>query len=65
MAVDPEVLNALAQAVQDAGQNTGLEKALAAWLNTMSEKEISANDNKRHLESAKHAVRLQAEVNNQ
>lgn len=58
MAADTEVVNALRQAVQEHKQPAGLEKALVAWLNAMSENELDQGDHKRHLESVKHAVQL-------
>ncbi len=62
MAVDAEVILALKQAVREIGQTEALEQALAAWLNAMSESELRLSDNRRHLESAKHAVRVTEEI---
>lgn len=58
MAADPEVVNALKQAIQEQNQPASLEKALVAWLNAMSENELDQGDHRRHLESVKHAVQL-------
>jgi len=58
MAVDSEVLVALKQAVQESDQTESLEQAIAAWLLALSERELGHSENKRHLEAAKHAVRL-------
>jgi predicted outer membrane protein len=60
MAADPEVVNALKQAVQEQSQPASLEKALVAWLNAMSENELAPGDHIRHLESVKHAVQLKS-----
>lgn len=58
MTVDSEVLNALSQAVRENVQTQDLEKVLAAWLNAMSEREISQDETKRYLEAAKHAIQI-------
>lgn len=58
MAADPEVVNALKQAVEEQNQPAGLEKALVAWLNAMSLNELDQGDHRRYLESVKHAVQL-------
>lgn len=62
MAVDLEVLVALKQAVQESDQAESLEQAIAAWLLALSERELGHGENKRHLEAAKHAVRLLPEA---
>lgn len=57
MAVDPEVLESLRQAVEAAGQGKDMESAMAAWLKAMSESDLSIEDNMRYLGSVKHSVR--------
>jgi hypothetical protein len=49
MSIDHEVENAINEIVLELNQDTKLSRKVLAWLNDLSEKDISASDDIEHL----------------
>jgi hypothetical protein len=56
MPIDPALSSAIEQAVSENMQSPKLSKRIISWLQEMSEKELSAEENRLHLKNVKEAV---------
>ncbi len=56
MPIDPALRDAIEQAVSEQKQSPKLSKRMISWLEEMSEKELSAEEDRQHLKNVKEAV---------